>query len=268
MFTHVESYVSGRHWAESTRVQRRSILTGFAREVDVTPSSLTPVIMVDWWSTLADHRPATARSHLSAVRGFTSHLRLLGLLEGDPMVGLVAPKVPRSAPRSLSDAEMRRLWDHLRLDRHRAIVALMVGSALRAVDCARLLVEDIDLARQRFTVAGKGGNVDVVPVPRWALPFIAAQIGGRLHGLMFEGATREAIAHQVRRQLVGAGVKLGGWDGRSGHVLRRTCATNMLDRGVSVRTVQRVLRHESLATTERYLRQAEIAELISAVELS
>jgi integrase len=63
-----------------------------------------------------------------------------------------------------------------------------------------------------------------------------------------------------------AGVQVHPRDGRTAHALRRTCATDLLERGTSVRTVQAVLRHQSLSTTARYLRRAEAAAMAEVLD--
>jgi integrase len=79
--------------------------------------------------------------------------------------------------------------------------------------------------------------------------------------------TAQRISELVAGWVRTAGVQLHPRDGRTAHALRRTCATDLLERGTSVRTVQAVLRHQSLSTTARYLRRADAAALAEVLDV-
>ena len=258
---HIDPWILFRRYAPTSARQRRCLLTSFAATVgDPAPTALTTALVHGWWQTLGRLRPASARAHLIAARSFTTWLGA-----GAAFADIGAPHIPRSDPVTLTETQIVALFGVCDQPESRALFALMLGSGLRCIDCARLQVEDIDLSSRLMRVTGKGCRVDVVPVPLWALQPIARFVAGRRSGPMFV-ASAASIGATMTALMVAAGVKVSAHDGRGAHALRRTCATRMLGAGVSIRVVQRVLRHTELSSTERYLAVAESVELIAGVD--
>lgn len=152
---------------------------------------------------------------------------------------------------------------------------LMVGMGLRCVEVSRADVADFDPAACTLLVRGKAGHERVLPVP----VDIAALVVGYLDEVGWQagplvrplsGQHRRVSEHTLSRRVADimreALVKRRPHDGVSAHALRHTAASDVLDRCHDVRVVQQMLGHQSLATTQIYLRRASLDQLREAME--
>ena len=213
-------------------------------------------------------RPNTRRIRLNRLRCYTRWLIRQGLLDVDICDGIVPPVIPRSAPRDLSPADIRRVLEHVTDDRTLLILMLMVQCGLRSVDVSRVLVEDIDSQGRMLAVRAKGGRGEVthyaaIPSELWdrlvqwvnglgrsAGPLIANQ--RRVSPVPVSAGRISKIAYGPIRA---AGLKAMAFDGVSPHACRHSCAQHMLDGGANIRHVQAQLGHRHQSTTEIYLRR-------------
>ena len=281
MLTPISSYIgppveSRRTGLASQRSARYRLLRFAAATGDPTPDQLTAEHAEAWWSSTASLAPGTRRGHYSTVRCFTGWLRVRGALAGDPLAGIVPPREPRRNPATLTPAETQALWATAGPEpRMRAVLALMWGLGLRCIDVAQLEIADFDWHGGLVTIHGKGGHVDVLPLPSMTAEHVLAYL--RAHPATAGPLIRDARWHRhpvtaarlsemladlARR----AGVKHGRWDGRGAHALRRTFGTELLEQGAHIRQVQALLRHRSIQTTESYLRRSDAAELRHLVD--
>lgn len=208
--------------------------------------------------------PSTQRGALAALAfGFAALVRA-GWLLGDPTIDLPRPRGAQRLPRTLSARVLSRLLGRLPDDpgglRDRAMLELLYGSGLRRGELVRLSVSDVDFEAGSVLVRqGKGRKDRLVPLGRCAREALIAYVeGGReaqRHGLdvaalfLSSRGTALTVNHAGRHlTLVAArhGVRL------TPHVLRHTCATELLRGGGDIRQIQRLLGHASLASTERY----------------
>lgn len=227
-----------------------------------------------WWATRAHLAPSSARSRRSTVANFLAWCRHTGLLDRDPLAGIPIPREPRRMPATLTADDVDELLRVLPDDRADAIVRLMLRLGLRCVDVANLQVHDVDLRALTVTVHGKGGHADLLPLPAECARSIRRYLSRnpapagplfRTYSTPTRPLSAQHISECVGAWLVQAGVKRGRYDGIGAHALRRTCATELLERG-TIRQVQAVLRHASLTSTERYLRRSEAEELRGLVD--
>ena len=264
----VAAYVEGRRargeiGAGSARqfAWRLSGLVACHPGLDISELSRSHIL--DWQATVGGQRPASRRGYLSTVKGFCAWAVDEGLLAVDPAARVAKVREPRGEPRGLSGGQVNRLLMVLPDDRARLIVALMWRCGLRCVEVARLQVGDWDPVAAKLRVVGKGGHVRTVPAKDELLPLLnaaAATGSGPLVGL---GAA--AVSRLVSAWMTQAGIKARAYDGVSAHALRHTAATNMLDRCHNVRTVQKILGHLNVATTDRYLGHVGLEEMRAAI---
>jgi integrase len=220
-----------------------------------------------WQRQVGWQKPASRRAYLSTVKVFTAWAADNELLEADPAAKAGRVREPRYVPRALSAAQLARLSLVLPDERARLMVALMARLGLRCVEVARLAVGDYDPAAATLLVRGKADNERLLPVPAdiaalldaWT-PRPAHPFDRRLFGL-----DRYAVSSYVTAWMTAAGLKTAAYDGISAHALRHTAASNLLDACDNVRTVQQFLGHANLATTDRYLRKANLAQLRAAL---
>ena len=210
--------------------------------------------------------PATIHRKAACLRSFYRHLRREGVLDTDPTASLTAPRRGRKLPQVLSRGEMTRLLDQPRGTeptdlRDRALLELMYASGLRASEAIGLQVGDIDLEDQMLRARGKGSKERVVPVGHRAAEAVGRYlahgrsklVGNRAETHLFVnfrgGAlTRQGLYKIVRRHAVSAGLE----DRMSPHTLRHTFATHLLAGGCDLRSVQEMLGHADVATTQLY----------------
>lgn len=262
------AYVSSR-WArgeirEDTRRTFTECLGSFAdwfgRERSVDKINRTDVER--WLGEMRREQlsSSTARVRLSALRGMCQWAIIEGHLTKDPTAGLKGPKRPHTEPRRLSSSTTEAVLA-LAIDvRERLVVTLMLEEGLRRGGVASLRLEDIDLASALMVVTEKGGHQRTLPLTELTIETIEKYLAERGHadGPLVQsfanpgqGLTPEVIGRMAGEAIRRAGVQ------ESGHSLRHTCAHNMLDNGASMRDVQSVLGHRSIATTMIYTGFAE-----------
>jgi integrase/recombinase XerD len=210
--------------------------------------------------------PSTISRRVSAVRSYFRHLVLIGRSGGNPAASLRIPRRPRTLPRALSPAETERLIDAAngstpRSLRDRALVELLYGAGLRVSEAVGLQKGSIDLDERIVRVVGKGGKERLVPLGRPSAEAVRRYLAlGRAHldrryrpELFLNargGPLTRAGAFLILRKLA---EKAGLEPGRvHPHLLRHSFATHLLEGGADLRSVQEMLGHADLGTTERY----------------
>ena len=194
--------------------------------------------------------PATRATYSGALRAFFRWCTTMELREDDPMDKAPRVRVPKGGPRPITTEQMGRLLAVLNRRRTRAMVYLMVFAGLRVHEVAKLRAEDCDLQAGTLTVTGKGGKTAILPMhpelvrlahdmPQTG-PWFPTYAGGRSH-----------IAPGSVTKVVGAAMERAGFHATA-HQLRHWYGSELVARGVDLRTVQTLLRHENLGTTEIY----------------
>lgn len=209
---------------------------------------------------------STIARRVAAVRSFYRHQMLLGARGDNPAADLVLPRRTRTLPRTLSPAESERLIDAAngttpRALRDRALVELMYGAGLRVSETIGLARTSVDLDARIVRVLGKGGKERIVPLGRPAAEAVRRYLAlGRPHldrrhrpDLFLNvrgGALTRAGAFLILRKLAArAGLEP---ERVHPHLLRHSFATHLLEGGADLRSVQEMLGHADLSTTERY----------------
>ena len=213
---------------------------------------------------------STMARRASAARTFTAWAVRTGRMREDPALRLLAPKRARHLPTVLRRGQAAALLDlaAVRADdgepgavRDRAALELLYGTGIRVAELVGLDVDEVDLDRRTVRVLGKGSKERVVP---FGVPAQRA-----VRDYLARGRPRLATAASGAALLLGA--RGGRWDQRqvrsvvhqlvaltgeglaaSPHALRHSAATHLLDGGADLRSVQELLGHASLATTQVY----------------
>ena len=213
-----------------------------------------------------------ARSAVS-LRGLYRFLVAEDMAPADPAAVLDVPRTPAGLPRALRRDQVEQLLaspvgDSPLVRRDRAMLEVLYGMGLRASELTALSLGDVDLDERLMRVWGKGGKERVVPVGRHAAHAVGEWLSGAGRGALEPAAWRsrdDAVAlflnnraRRITRQGVWLivrrhGDRVGlGPDQLSTHVLRHSCATHMLDGGADIRSVQELLGHASISSTQRY----------------
>ena len=218
----------------------------------------------------AEGRPPVAATTLgrkvACLRSFYRHLRREGALEHDPTAELRGPPKPQRLPRVLSREEVTRLLSQPRgteplAVRDRALLELMYACGLRASEAVGLELGDVDLEEGLLRARGKGSKERIVPIGRHALAALDRYCTGARPLLLSESAgSRLFLNHRgggLTRQglykIVQGHARCAGLAERmSPHTLRHTFATHLLAGGCDLRSLQEMLGHADLATTQVY----------------
>lgn len=225
-----------------------------------------------WLESIGHLSPATRRSHCSTVRSFLHWASIEGLVSVRTLDLIPKVRQPRTVPRALNSDQIRALLDGLPTERLTVICALMLWCGLRCAEVADLRVEDIDERNATLLVTGKGGHQRVVCIPAELQPILGRWLDGRtrvpgpLVTGRWGGLQARTVSVLVSKAMADTGVKVGPYDGRSAHALRHTAASDVLERGASITTVQAMLGHSNVSTTSIYLRRTRLDELRAAME--
>lgn len=218
--------------------------------------------------------PATARRRISALRQFYRFLLQDNVRADDPTSRLDAPKRARALPKTLSSDEIARLIDAAESARDKALIELLYGAGLRVSELVSLPLRAAKAGQPHMIVEGKGGKERLVALGRPALAAMAAHMAEREQLLPKEEARRDKAGRwlfpsssaadgkltrrRVAQILEAAAAKAGIDPARvSPHVLRHAFATHLVEGGADLRTVQTLLGHADIATTQIYTHVAE-----------
>jgi integrase/recombinase XerD len=209
---------------------------------------------------------ATIARRQAAARGFFRHQQLLGARGDNPAAAVPLPRRPKPLPKTLSPGEVERLIDATagvepRALRDQALVELLYGAGLRVSEAVGIHRGGVDLEGRLVRVLGKGGKERVVPIGRPAAealrrylargrPFLDRRHRPELFLNARGGPLTRAGAFLILRRLA----EKAGLDPKQvhPHLLRHSFATHLLEGGADLRSVQEMLGHADLSTTELY----------------
>ena len=215
------------------------------------------------WLTGQGFATSTVARRLASLRSYFRYLRRQGLVSSDPSIGLRNPKQARRLPRLLRIDEVIRLLDGVPTDtppgvRDRAMLETLYGGGLRVSELVGLNLDDLDLTQGLVRVRGKGRRERLSPVGPMALEWIGAWLPLRRPKVVQEKALflnqrgTRLTARSVGRLLESHLLRGGLVNSASPHTLRHSFATHLLDRGADLRSVQELLGHRNLTTTQIY----------------
>ena len=204
--------------------------------------------------------------HVTSLRGFFGFLVEEGELPGSPAELLTAPQIGSSLPKYLDHAAVDRLLQTPLSSsptglRDSAMLDLLYATGVRVSELIRLKVSDLDGMQGIVKVVGKGNKQRLIPVGRAALQSIerycAEQrpklLKGRVSPYLFVTARGSAMTRQgFWKLLKGHGKRAGIFRSLGPHVLRHTFATHLLEGGADLRSVQTMLGHADIGTTQVY----------------
>ena len=210
--------------------------------------------------------PATLHRKTACLRSFFRHLRREGLRDSDPTGRLSTPRRGRSLPQVLTRGEVANLIRQPRGTdpaalRDRALLELMYASGLRASEAVGLEVSDVDLDEGVLRARGKGAKERLVPVGRAAVEAVRLYlqrgrprlVGSSVEAHLFVNFRGHALTRQGLYKIVQRHARTAGLaDRMSPHTLRHTFATHLLAGGCDLRSVQEMLGHADVATTQLY----------------
>lgn len=246
---------------------------GFLAARETGPVDATGADLADFLVDLAtgeEGRPpcgaATLNRKTACLRSFYRHLRRAELIDSDPTANVKPPRKGRPLPKVLGYGEVKRLLDSVAGNdpadlRDRAILEVMYGCGLRASETIGLEAGSVDLRRGFLRAQGKGSKERIVPLGRQAATAVRRYLrSGRVEfakdsdqRALFLNQRGGALTRQGLYKVIQGRARAVGLDDRmSPHTLRHSFATHLLSGGCDLRSVQEMLGHADVATTQIY----------------
>jgi integrase/recombinase XerD len=237
-----------------------------ARGVDVTRTARNDLLGFIAWRVETGARPRSTARQLSSFRRFFRWAVREGVLAEDPTAQIAMPKIGRSLPKSLSEAEVDALLGAPAVadplgHRDRTMLEVLYATGLRVSELVNLRYSQVNVNQGVLRIVGKGNRERLIPLGeeavRWLGEFVAGPRGEILLDRQTEylfptrrgdRMTRQAFWHIIKRYAARAGVERE----LSPHTLRHAFATHLLNHGADLRVVQMLLGHSDLSTTQIY----------------
>lgn len=204
----------------------------------------------------------TVGRHLSTLRSFFKFLIREGYLKTNPIASLSSPRQEKPLPLFLTEEEVTKLIDSVKLKdergfRDRAVVETFYSTGIRVSELVGLNIEDVDFIGGVAKVIGKGKKERIVPIGDIALSAIRAYLEKRRKereaGALFLNKSGKRITDRGIRNIIDKYIRIASIrQGVSPHTLRHSFATHLLNRGADLRSVQELLGHVNLSTTQIY----------------
>ena len=200
-------------------------------------------------------KAATLRRRVSSIRAFYDYLRKQGKMEHNPARYCEMPKRERQLPNTIDiQAITTYIEDITKPLALRTIIAILYETGIRISELTGLEVRDVDFMRKTLRVYGKGLKGRIVYFDYYTSRLLSLYLSSKQQrdGIIFTGADgcQREIRYQIWRALTNSAT-----NGKaSPHTIRHTYATRMLEQGMPIQSLQRLMGHEQITTTEGYLR--------------
>lgn len=202
---------------------------------------------------------------LSSWRGFYDYLIQRHQFKQNPVIGMRAPKSPKTLPQALSIEQASKLVEIVEDDvlslRDHAILELFYSSGLRLSELVGLNIDHIDFAEGTVIVTGKGNKTRIVPLGAQAAKAIQTWLQVRAHMLIRNPSEQAVFISKQGRRISGRNIeyRMKAWSIKQGlhtsvhpHMLRHSFATHVLQSSGDLRAVQEMLGHANISTTQVY----------------
>ena len=248
----------------------------FAKKRKLTLEAVTRDDLVDFLAGLYREKleSRTVARHLVTLRNFFRFAQIQETIAGDPSINLESPKIRRSLPGYLRLEEVERLLSQpdpktILGMRDRAMLELLYSTGLRVSELVSLRVNDLDSKLGCLRCIGKGDKERIVPVGRTALGMVEKYLRDARPQLVRQSRPMNSATLFVNRRggslsRVGVWKILSAYGRRAGlrvaltpHMLRHSFATHLLERGADLRSVQLMLGHADISTTQIYTHVVE-----------
>lgn len=218
------------------------------------------------------NQASTMKKKVSAIRSFFKFLLKRHLIDQNPASGLRSPKIAKSLPRFLTVDQAFRVMDappkeekraKPLMARDQALLETLYGTGVRVGELAGMNLEHCDFSKSSVRVLGKGGKERIVPLGKSSVEALQLYLPARRSLLVkaMEGDPdalwlsrngKRLSVRQVQNIVRRHGTLGAGRGDLHPHAMRHSCATHLLDAGADLRSIQELLGHSSLSTTQRY----------------
>ncbi|MBI4309600.1 MAG: tyrosine recombinase XerC [Candidatus Omnitrophica bacterium] len=262
MISHIQKFLSyleiEKNYSHHTLLNYRLDLEEFARFLGEEP--VESVVYPTLRRFLAqirgqDLKPRSVARKLSSLRSFLKYLQREGVIKNNPAALLMTPKLDKPLPHFLSEEEAAQIIEAPSSLRDKAIFETLYSTGIRVSELVGLDVDHVDFFSNIVRVMGKGKKERLVPIGDKALESMKQYIDARAHqsralflnksgGRLSDRGVRNIINKYILREAMARHV--------TPHMFRHSFATHLLNRGADLRSVQELLGHVNLSTTQIY----------------
>lgn len=209
--------------------------------------------------------PRTIAHFMTVFRSFYKFLEIEEVVDQNPMDDMNLPKLPRTLPKVLSKEEVDLLLDvpltNAYQYRNKAMLELMYASGLRITELITLKLHDVNFTMQTVRIFGKGSKERIVPIGDYATAYLEIYIKEyrplllkkKETDFLFLSSRGDAMSRQAFFKIIKQlGIEKGIKTDFSPHTLRHSFATHLLENGADLRSIQELLGHADLSTTQVY----------------
>ncbi len=255
-----------KNYSQHTILNYKLDLEGFSKFLGATEIEKVDYLTLRKYLAILKEKNLGARSvnrHLSSLRSFFRFLTREGLLKTNPILSVSSPKQEKHLPQFLTEEEAGKLIESAfpkdaldeRGRRDRAILETFYSTGIRISELVGLNLQDTDFIGGIVKVMGKGKKERIVPIGERAIAAIRDYLAKRKHRVeaIFLNKSGRRITTRGVRNIVSKYIRFAGIrQGISPHTLRHSFATHLLNRGADLRSVQELLGHVNLSTTQIY----------------
>ncbi len=212
----------------------------------------------DWLGSLMrwEYDRSSISRKLSALRSFFKFLFEKKIIEQNPCLDLHAPKLEHKIPSFLTERDTEKLFNLKGLSlRDRTILEVLYGTGIRASELTSLNLENINFMNETIKVLGKRSRERIMPLTKRALSSLQQYLNerGTHEGPLFLNKYKKRLSERSLYRIVNRHIRMiADLTRMSPHTLRHTFATHLLDHGCDLRTVQELLGHRSISSTQIY----------------
>jgi tyrosine recombinase XerC len=252
-----------KNYSAHTVLNYRLDLDDFVKFLKDAPVESVDYLLLRKYLAILKEKKLGSRSmarHLSALRSFFKFLTREGFLKTNPILSVSSPKLDRHLPQFLTEEEVARLIESSLPDdetgrRDRAILETFYSTGMRISELVGLSQDDLDFIGGVVKLKGKGKKERIAPIGDKAISSLRVYLENRKQqtNAVFLNKRGTRITDRGVRNIVGKYLRISGMkQGVSPHTLRHSFATHLLNRGADLRTVQELLGHANLSTTQIY----------------
>lgn len=218
------------------------------------------------YKNLSNKKTRSQARSISALKGFFNYLLFEGKINSSPLNDIESPKIENKLPEVLTEDEIKRLISSVKIDsefgqRNKAIIEVLYGTGIRVSELTELKISNIFFNENIIKVTGKGNRERYVPLGKIASIEIKKYLNAReklkidskFSDILFLNRYGRQLTRSMIFKVINDSSKNAGIDKKiSPHTLRHSYATHLLKNGADLRTIQLILGHESITTTEIY----------------
>ena len=238
-----------------------------SNQISETPISCKPDTLKDYlYYNLSNKKSRSQARSISALKSYFNYLIFEGYIQKSPISDIESPKLEKKLPEVLTETEITKLIESYDLNdnfgqRNRTIIEVLYGTGIRVSELINLKLSNIFFNENIMKITGKGNKERFVPIGNIASSEIKVYlkirnkniIDSKFSDIVFLNRYGRGLTRSMIFKIISDSYKRVGLDKKiSPHTLRHSFATHLLKNGADLRTIQLILGHESITTTEIY----------------